>query len=163
MVQLIVETDYYVYSDQGAASPAVQSANDFDGIFIGVSSGINFPKNYNESNNESIPTPIQVPLQISAGYSHVWDTFYLGTQANFGWNFVPSKTGYQGSNSKDLDFDNKWQTMATVQIGGVISNTSVMVKSVVLLVALTTLILLVHSVVSSGWVCDWCWCKHAIN
>jgi opacity protein-like surface antigen len=117
--------NYYVYADQGAAAPAVQSANDFNGLFVGLSSGINIPKNYDETNTMSLPTPIQVPLQISAGYSHVWDTFYAGGQINFGWNFVPSKTGYLTANGKDLDFNNKWQTMATVQVGGVISNTSV--------------------------------------
>lgn len=114
------DTDYYVYAEKGAGA-ANTDRNDFNAFSVQLATGIG--ATYVKKDDNAIATPIHIPLTVSVGYSHTWNEFYLGGQAQFGWNFTPKKTGYENQ-SGVLNFNTKWQTMATLQIGGIISDTN---------------------------------------
>jgi hypothetical protein len=114
------DNNYYVYAERGAQT-STEAQNDFDGMYLRLASGVALSSV--QRDKKGVATPVQIPFAASLGLSHVWNQFYLGGEAQFGWNFIPSKAGYQ-TNGK-LNHNTKWQTMATVQLGGVISNTNI--------------------------------------
>ena len=115
------DTDYYVYAEKGAAAASLNH-NDFNAISIQIGAGISatFPK----EDGEPVATPMQIPVTISVGYSHTWSQFYLGGQLQFGYNFTPEKLSYTNDEGV-LNYAPQWQSLATVQVGGVISDTNV--------------------------------------
>jgi opacity protein-like surface antigen len=115
------DKDYYVYADRGADS-TLASRNDFNGPYIKVATGLALPSI--TLADEGQPAAMQIPLVGSLGFSHVWNQFYAGIEGQLGWNFIAQKTGYSPDGT-NLAYNPKWQTMATVQIGGVISQTNI--------------------------------------
>lgn len=115
------DKDYYVYAERGA-SAANEAVNDFNGMYLKLASGLALPSV--TTDNVGYPAPIQVPAIGAIGVSHVWNQFYLGGEAQFGYNFVTQKSAYPGYGT-NANFEAKWQTMATIQLGGVISQTNV--------------------------------------
>ena len=112
--------DYYVYSERGETTPTA-TTNDFNGPYIKIGSGIALPSIVQEGVGKA--AAIQIPIMGAIGVSHVWNQFFAGLEGQFDWNMLAQKSGYE-ANGTSLSYDPKWQTMATVQIGGVISQTN---------------------------------------
>jgi opacity protein-like surface antigen len=115
------DKDYYVYADRGAPSSQV-STNDFNGLYIKIASGLALPSI--QFSDVGKPAAMKIPVIGSLGYSHVWNQFYAGLEGQFGWDMTAQKAGYT-TDGKNLTNNPKWQTMATVQLGGVISQTNI--------------------------------------
>ena len=112
--------DYYVYAERGAQA-SNDARNDFNAFNFKLGTGLAAP--LFKVGDTGVASPLEIPVVGSVGYSHTFNQFYLGGAAEFGWNFEPAKKGYE-TNGK-VSYRQKWQAMATVQVGGVISDTNV--------------------------------------
>lgn len=120
---IAADKDYYVYAEQGAGGDSMSANNDFNGFYLKFASGVTNPSIL--YNNVGVAAPMQIPVVGEIGVSHTWDQFYLGGEAQFGYNFSVNKSAYAAADGKNVNYQLKWQTMATMQIGGLISDTNV--------------------------------------